>query len=62
LQTTTEFWLGGGIVSLSFLNIHGVNDVKQTEIQTAEPIGLESRAFEIEKVNEKLKRQTLQDT
>jgi len=58
----TEFRLGGGIVSLSSLNIHGFNDVRQTEIQTAEPLGPESIAFEVEKANEKLKRHTLQDT
>jgi len=44
------------------LNIHGVNDVRQTEIQTSEPLGLESSAFEVDKANEKLKRQILQDT
>jgi len=49
LQTTIEFWLGGGTISLSSLNIHGVNDVRQTEILTAEPLGPESSAFEVEK-------------
>ena len=49
LQTTIEFWLGGGTIFLSSLNIHGVNDVRQTEILTAEPLGPESSAFEVEK-------------
>jgi len=30
------------------LNVHGVNDVKQTEIHTAEPIVPEPSAFEFE--------------
>ena len=30
------------------LNVHGVNDVRQTEIHTAEPIMLELSAFEFE--------------
>jgi hypothetical protein len=38
------------------LNIHGVNDVKQTEVHTAEPLVPEPSAFEIEMVIEKLKR------
>jgi len=29
------------------LNVHGVNDVSQTEIQTAEPLVLEPSDFEI---------------
>jgi hypothetical protein len=44
------------------LNVHGINDVRQTEIQTAEPLRPESSAFEVEKANEKLKRHTSQDT
>ena len=30
------------------LNIYGVNDVRQTEIHTAEPLVLEPSAFEVE--------------
>jgi hypothetical protein len=30
------------------LNVHGVNDVRQTEIHTEEPLVPEPRAFEIE--------------
>ena len=36
--------------------MHGVNDVRQTEIHTAEPIVLEPSAFEMEVAIEKLKR------
>ena len=35
----------------------GVNDVRQTEIHTAEPLVPEPRAFEVELVTEKLKTQ-----
>jgi hypothetical protein len=38
------------------LNVHGDNDVKQTEIHTAEPLVPEPNAFEVEMVIEKLKR------
>ena len=38
------------------LNVHGVNDVKQTEIHTAEPLVPEPNAFEVELALEKLKR------
>jgi hypothetical protein len=38
------------------LNLHGVNDVRQTEIHTAEPVVLELSAFEIEMAIEKPKR------
>jgi len=37
------------------LNIHGINDVRQTEIHTAEPPVPELRAFEVELAIEKLK-------
>jgi len=37
------------------LNVHGVNDVRQTEIHTAEPLVPESSAFEVELANEKVK-------
>jgi len=37
------------------LNVHGVNDVRQTEIHTAEPLVPEPRVFEFELVIEKLK-------
>ena len=32
-ETPTVFWLGGGNIS-QLLNVHGVNDVRQTEILT----------------------------
>ena len=38
------------------LNVHGVNDVMQTEIHTAEPLVPEPSAFETEMATEKLKR------
>jgi len=37
------------------LNIHGVSDVRQTEIHTAEPLVSEPSAFEVEMAVEKLK-------
>jgi hypothetical protein len=37
------------------LNIHGVNDVRQTEVDTAEPLVPEPSAFEVEMAIEKLK-------
>jgi hypothetical protein len=48
LQTITEFWLGGGMISPQILNICGISDVRQTEVQTAEPLMLEFSAFEFE--------------
>jgi hypothetical protein len=38
------------------LNIHGVNDGRQTEVHTAEPLVPEPSAFEVEMAIEKLKR------
>jgi hypothetical protein len=38
------------------LNVHGVSDVRQTEIHTAEPLVPEPSVFEVELVIEKLKR------
>jgi hypothetical protein len=38
------------------LNVHGDNDVKQTEIHTAEPLVPEPTAFEVEMAIEKLER------
>jgi hypothetical protein len=38
------------------LNIHGVNDVTQTEVHTAEPLVPEPSAFEVEMAIEMLKR------
>jgi hypothetical protein len=37
------------------LNVHGVNDVVQVEIHTAEPLVPEPSAFEVELAIEKLK-------
>jgi hypothetical protein len=38
------------------LNVHGVNDDRQTEIHTAKPLVTEPSAFEVEMAIEKLKR------
>jgi len=38
------------------LNVHGVNDIRQTEIHTTEPLEPEPSAFEAEMAVEKLKR------
>jgi hypothetical protein len=38
------------------LNIHGVNDVSQTELHTAEPLVPEHSAYEFEMAIENLKR------
>ena len=37
-------------------SVHGVNDVRQTEIHTAEPLVPEPSAFEVEMAVEELKR------
>jgi len=37
------------------LNVHGINDVRQTEIYTAEPLVTEPSASEVELAIEKLK-------
>jgi len=42
--------------SSQLLNVHGVSDVRQTEIHTAEPLVPESSAFEFDIAVEKLKR------
>ena len=46
LQTPTVDWL---------FNVHGVSNVRQTEIHTAEPLVPEPSAFEAESAIEKLK-------
>jgi len=38
LHTPTVFWQGEGTIPFSYLNVHGVNDVRQTEIHTTEPL------------------------
>jgi len=38
-------------------NVHGVNDVRQAEIHTAETLVSESSVFEVDMAIEKLKRQ-----
>jgi hypothetical protein len=41
------------------LNVHGVNDVRQTEIHTSEPLVPKPSAFEVKLDIEKLKRRKL---
>jgi hypothetical protein len=55
LQTPTVLWLGGGIIS-QLLNLNRDNDVRLTEIHTAEPLVAEPSAFKVEMATEKLKR------
>ena len=38
------------------LNVHGFNEVMQTEVQTTEPLVPDNIAFEVEMATEKLKR------
>jgi hypothetical protein len=38
------------------LNVHGVNNVRQTEVHMAEPLVPEASAFEFEMAIERLKR------
>jgi hypothetical protein len=54
LWTPTVFWLGGSTIS-QLLNVHGVNDVRQTEINTEEPLVPEPSATEVELAIDKLK-------
>jgi len=57
LQTPTVFWLGGGIISISYcLNGGGGNNVRQTEIHTTEPLVPKPSAFQFEIATEKIKR------
>ena len=51
-----SIFLGGGEQFSQLLNVCGVKDVKESEIQTAEPQVPESSAFEVEREIEKLKR------
>ena len=37
------------------LNVHGVNNVRQTEIHTAEPLVPEPSAFDVERATVKIK-------
>ena len=57
MQIPTVFWLGGETTFLICFNVHGVSNVRQTEIHTAEPLVPELGAFEVEMAVEKLQRQ-----
>jgi hypothetical protein len=48
--------------SSQLLNVHGVNDVRQTEIHTAEPLVPKPSAFEVELAIGKLKSHRSQGT
>jgi hypothetical protein len=56
LQIPTIFWVGGRI-SCQLLKVHRVNDVRQTEIHTAEP--RECSAFKAENAIKTLKDKIL---
>jgi len=43
------FWLGGGIISLSFCMYNGNNDVRQTEVHTTESLVPKTSAFELKR-------------
>jgi len=49
-----EIWLQT-LSILCLLSVHGVNDVRQTEIHAAEPLVPEPSASEVEVATEKLK-------
>jgi len=53
LQAPTVFWLHGGTISLSYVMYMGL---VMLEIHTAEPLGSESSAFELEMMTEKQKK------
>jgi hypothetical protein len=54
LQTPTARWRK---YFSQLLNVQGVNDVRQAEIHTVEPLVPEPSAFDVELAIEKLKRQ-----
>jgi len=51
----SQFFVSLGNSFSQLLNVHGLNDVRQREIHTAEPLVPEPSAFEVELVIEKLK-------
>jgi len=55
LQTPTVFSLGGGNIFSQLFKVHGVKDVGQAEIHTAEPLIPEPSASEFELEIDKLK-------
>jgi len=56
LQTATEFWLGGGTISLSYALHMGFSDVRQTEIHTAGPLVFDLKALEFYMATGRLKK------
>ena len=55
LQTPKKFALGWRNQFSQLFNVHGVSNVRQTEIHTAEPTVPEPSAFSVESATEKLK-------
>jgi len=55
MQIATIFGLGVENYFSQLLNIHGFNDVRQTELHTAETLVPEPSAFEVQLAIEKLK-------
>ena len=55
LQIPTVFWLGWSNYFSPLLNVHGVNDVRQTEIHTTEPLLPKPSASNVEMTIETLK-------
>jgi hypothetical protein len=55
LPTPTVFWLGGGTISSIYsMNVTQVNEVRQTELHTAELLVPQSSPFEVEMAIETL--------
>jgi hypothetical protein len=59
LQISTFFLARWRNCFSQLLNVHGINDVRQTEIHTAEPLVTEPNASEVELAIEKLKSHRL---
>ena len=55
MQIPTVFWLGWSNYFSPLLNVHGVNDVRLTEIHTTEPLVPEPSASNVELAIERLK-------
>ena len=66
LQIPTVFWLGWSNYFSPLLNVHGVNDVRQTEIHTTEPLlpqpSASNAEMAIETLNSKKNHQVLIET
>jgi len=56
LQIPTIFWTDEKNYLCQLLNIHGVNDVRQADMQIAKALVSVSSSYEVETLIEKLKR------